>query len=145
MMEEIGIVRDVEGQRAHVVVTRRGSCEGCAAGAACKADGDAKVIEALNEARARPGDRVRVFFKPYTYVKGSLLLYGIPALALIIGAVAGKSFLSGMFREMDPELVAAGAAFGLCLAAVVAVRFISRRLEKKTELMPVITEIMKSC
>ena len=91
-MDEVGVVTKVEGVKAHVLVARKSACEHCTAGA-CRLSDDGAVIEALNEAGAAVGQRVRVNKREYTYVSASLFYYGVPAMALLAGAIAGLNVL----------------------------------------------------
>ena len=48
---------------------------------------------------------MKVVFKSSNYLKGTMLVYGMPALMLIIGAVLGKEYLSRFFPAADPDFV----------------------------------------
>ncbi|MEW5744800.1 MAG: SoxR reducing system RseC family protein [Nitrospirota bacterium] len=142
-MEEIGIVKEISGPKAFVTVQKQSSCESCPGGSVCKAVGGSEAaVEAVNEAGARVGDRVRVTFKPYTYLKGTALIYGIPSLMLIVGAVIGKEYLSGFFPSIDPDLMSAIGGFGLFAITFLLLKLWSVRYEGKKEYMPVIVEIL---
>ncbi len=140
-MEEIGIVKSTDGIIATVSVERRSACEQCAAG--CKITASGAEIEAINHAKARVGQKVRVELRPYSYLKGSMIAYGLPAVALVIGAVAGKGFFSRFLPGTDPDIVSAIFGFGAFIVSFVVVKFWSMRLEKKTEYKPVIEEIIE--
>jgi sigma-E factor negative regulatory protein RseC len=110
----------------------------------CKTIEGGAEIEAINEANAHAGDTVRVIFKPYTYLKGTILIYGIPALMLIIGAIVGKEFVSKSLPDMDPDIVSAISGLGLFLVSFFCIKFFAKRFEGKKEYMPVISEIVSS-
>src|SRR5512135_3614856 len=114
MIEEIGTVKSVDGLLARVNVAKKGACEGCTAGI-CKPEDQGMEIEALNRAGAGVGQRVRVSIQSVAYVKGSLIVYGVPALSLVIGAVVGKEFVSRFFAGADPDMLSAVVGFGACL------------------------------
>ncbi|HEC97515.1 MAG TPA: hypothetical protein ENI58_05070 [Nitrospirae bacterium] len=141
-MEEVGIVKSIEGVIAKVLVERQSACDKCNEGTCHVSDGGA-LIEALNIAKAKEGQKVKVVFKPYTYLKGTILVYGLPALALIIGAVLGKEFLPWFFSGVDPNLLSAAGGFGLFILTFIAARQFSLRMEKKTEYKPVVEEILE--
>lgn len=143
-MEEIGIVKETVGPTAIVQVQRQSACDKCASSSVCKSLGDYAEIEALNEAKARTGDTVKVSFRPYTYLKGTALIYGVPALFLIIGAVIGKEYLSGFFPQADPDIMSALGGFGLFAVTLLVVKLLARRQEGRKESMPVIEEIISS-
>lgn len=142
-MEEIGVVKETRGPNALVLVQRHSACEGCAAGSVCKSAGEFAEIEALNLAQARSGDRVKVSMKPYTYLKGTLLLFGLPSLFLIAGAILGKEYVSRFFAGFDPDIVSAATGFGLCALSFVTVRVLSRRHEARGQSLPVIEEVLR--
>lgn len=139
-MEEIGVVKTTNGIFATVSVEGKSACDQCKAG--CKITDSGAEIEAINRAKAKIGQRVRVELSPYSYLKGSVLVYGLPALALIVGAVAGKEFFSSYFQK-DPDIVSAISGFGAFILTFVIVKFWSTRIEKKTEYKPVIDEILE--
>ncbi len=141
-MEEIGVVKSVEGVIARVVVERKSICDKCTEGKCLLTEGGA-IIEAFNQVKAKEGQRVRVVFRPYSYLKGSVLIYGIPALALIIGAIIGREILSKFINTLDPDLLSAIGGFSLLIITFAIVRVITRRMEKKVEYKPVVEEILE--
>ncbi|MCC6347137.1 MAG: SoxR reducing system RseC family protein [Nitrospirales bacterium] len=143
-MEETGVVREIKGPRALVAVQRQNSCESCPGGSLCSSlGGNEGRIEALNNAHARVGDTVRVVLKPYTYLKATLLVYGIPSLLLIVGAVIGKEYLAPLLG-MDPDGASAVGGFGLFVLCFLLMKLFVRRFEAKQEYMPVIEEILST-
>ncbi|MCL4493094.1 MAG: SoxR reducing system RseC family protein [Nitrospirae bacterium] len=143
-MEEIGVIKDIKGPKAVVAVHKQGGgCEACPGSSLCKTmGGDEAVVEAVNQANARIGDTVRVSFKPYTYLKGTALIYGIPSLMLIAGAVIGKEYISKFFAGLDPDIMSAICGFGLFAVSFLILKLWSGRFEGKKEYMPVVEEIL---
>ncbi|MDP2167585.1 MAG: SoxR reducing system RseC family protein [Thermodesulfovibrionales bacterium] len=141
-MEEIGVVKSVEGLTAKVAVAKKSMCDKCTAGTCLLTDEGAE-IEALNNIGAEVGQRVRVALKPYSYIKGSLVVYGLPAASLVVGAVLGKEYFSRHMKGMDPDLVSAIFGFGAFIVSFALVKLWSMRAEKKMEYKPVIEEILK--
>jgi sigma-E factor negative regulatory protein RseC len=142
IMEEVGVIKSIEGLTAKVSVPRKSACDGCTVDI-CKPDEQSMEIEALNPIKARVGQKVKIVMKPYTFLKGSLIVYGVPALALIIGAIIGKEVLSLYFKEADPDILSSIFGFGAFIISFVVIKLWSRRLEKKVELKPVIEEIVE--
>ena len=141
-MEEIGVVKSIEGALAKVSVPRKSVCEGCTAGT-CKPDEQSMEIDAVNKAKAKVGQRVRVVIKPYTYLKGSILIYGIPAIALITGAILGKEIFSHQFKNMDPDIISAISGFSAFILVFLGIKIWSIKAGKKAESKPVIEEILE--
>ena len=140
-LDEIGIVKATSGAVAVVSVQRKSACDQCRAG--CKFTESGVEIEAFNRAGAKIGQTVKVSMKPYSYLKGTLLVYGAPTLALVLGAVAGKEFLHEFFREADPDILSAITGFGAFLLSFLLIRLWSGRAERKIENKPVIEEILE--
>ena len=141
MIEEIGIVKSIEGVTATVDVPRKSACEGCTAGA-CKIEDQFMEIEALNQIGAKVGQKVRVSVQPYVYMKGSLIVYGIPALGLVIGAVFGKEVMGRFFTHSDPDVLSAVFGFAFFIMSFFIVKVWSNIAGRKTESKPVIEEIL---
>lgn len=139
-MEETGVVKSIQGPFSVVLVTKKSACEHCTAGT-CHLSDDGAELEALNEAGAQVGQRVRVILRPMDYVKGSMMVYGIPALALIIGAIVGKEY-GPRIIPLDADLVSAIFAFGSLGLSLLLVKLWLRSAEKETKYRPVITEIL---
>ena len=136
------MIVSIDGLTAKVTVPRKSACEGCTAGA-CKPGEQSMEIEALNPVNAHIGQKVRVVMKPYSYLKGTIIVYGIPALALVIGAIFGKEIMSTYFRGADPDVVSAFFGFGACIIFFLFIKIWSSRIGKKQELKPVIEEILE--
>jgi len=140
-MDEIGVVKSTNGILAIVSVERKSACEQCRGGCAITDSG--AELEAINQANAITGQKVRVALRPYSYLRGSIVVYGLPALALILGAVMGKEFFSSFFSSLDPDIVSAIFGFGAFILAFILVKIWSVRIAKETAYKPVIEEILK--
>jgi sigma-E factor negative regulatory protein RseC len=143
MTEEIGVVNSLNGSYAVVKVPKKSSCDGCTLGT-CKPDDQSMEIEALNKADAQVGQRVKVVISSFTYMKGSLLIYGFPAAALIIGAVLGKEVFSGYFPGTDSDILSALFGFSALVISFFLARIWLNRTSRKVESKPVIQEILGS-
>lgn len=142
-MEEIGVVKSTQGIMANVLVQKRGACEGCAAAGTCKPSEETAELEAFNPIKAKVGQTVRLVLKPQLYLKGSIIVYGLPAAALIGGAILGKNLGDLYFKGMDSDLIAAAFGFGALIISFVAIKLWSNKVEKKEEYMPVIEEVIQ--
>ncbi len=140
-MEEIGVVKSVEGVMARVDVPRKSACDGCTAGT-CRPEEKFMEIEALNRAGAVVGEKVRVAVKPYTYMKGAMIVYGLPALGLVCGAVIGKELMSKVFPGVDSDILSAVFGFGAFAVSYLLVKVWTNTASKKIESKPVIEEIL---
>jgi sigma-E factor negative regulatory protein RseC len=142
MIEETGVVIETEGITARVKVQKRGACEGCAATGACETSEEGMEIKALNPVQACAGQTVRISIKPQSYLKGSMMIYGLPMTALIAGAIIGKNIGEKYFIDFDSDMIAAIAGFAMLLITFLFAKNWSRKAETKTEYQPVIEEIL---
>jgi len=141
MIEEIGTVKSIDGIMARVNVPKKSACEGCTAGT-CKIEEQSMEIEALNHAGAKVGQKVRVEIQSYAYMKGSMVVYGLPALLLVIGAVIGKELMSRVFTNADSDILSAIFGFGFFIISFVIVKAWINAASKRTESKAVIEEIL---
>ncbi|MBI5641198.1 MAG: SoxR reducing system RseC family protein [Nitrospirae bacterium] len=141
VIEEIGTVKSVEGRIARVSVPRKSACEGCTAGT-CRVEDQTMEIEALNQAGAKVGQKVKVAVKPFAYTKGTLVVYGLPAAGLVMGAIIGKEFMSRVFTKADPDMLSAVFGFGFFVISLIGVKVWSHIADKRTDSKPVIEEIL---
>jgi positive regulator of sigma E activity len=142
IVEEVGLVKSVDGSLATVAIEKKSSCEGCSL-KICKPDEQHMEIEALNSVHAVVGQKVKVALKSYSYLRNSAVVYGIPALFLVLGAVAGKEIISAFFTNADPDIVSAFSGFGASAFSFLCIKLWSLKAGTKTALKPVIEEILE--
>ncbi len=141
-MEEIGVVIKTAGRFARVSIEKpKGICEHCTTGT-CQVSKEGPEVEALNPVGAKEGQKVKVVIQPFSYVKGSLIVYGLPVLALILGAIAGKEFALSSLKTHDPDSMSALFAFGAFAVSFLIVKVWSSKADKKLEYKPIIEEIL---
>lgn len=143
MIEETGIVTKVEGSMAMVLVQKKSACDGCSVEGACKATPEGMEIEAQNDVHARVGQRVKILMTTGEYLKGTIIVYGIPLIVFIAGAIFGKNIGETYFTDMNSDIVAAVTGFSSLILSLIAARLWSRKMESKAEYKPVIEEIIK--
>jgi sigma-E factor negative regulatory protein RseC len=142
VMEEVGTIKSTDGLFAVVSVPRKSSCEGCTL-SICKPYEQDMEIEALNAAKAGVGQKVRVVMESSSYMKSAGIVYGIPALALVLGAVVGKELFSRYLPGSDPDIISAVFGFGGLILAFIVIRLWADKTAKRTESKPVIEEILE--
>jgi sigma-E factor negative regulatory protein RseC len=138
MIEQEARVRAVDGDIAEVVVMRQSTCGGCQAKSGC---GTALVgdlfpnremaLRLANTQQARTGDRVLVGLPEATLQVAALLLYGLPLLALLVGAMAGQWLAETSNSAAEPGAILGG-LFGLMAGLMAA-----RRLGQSNDARPV--------
>ena len=142
-MEEVGIVKSIDGVTAKVVISRKNSCcESCVKDT-CDLPENEIETEAINSAGAKVGQKVKIVMKSYTYYKGAMLIYVLPVIALITGSILGKIYLPGYFSQTDSDLLAVLGGFSLFFLSLISVKIISGRMNKKTEYKSIIESIVE--
>lgn len=143
IVEEIGIIERVEGVNAIVALPKSTACDGCSL-KTCKPVGQSMTIEALNSVHAQVGQTVKISLNSNTYLKGSLIVYGIPGIALVAGAILGREFMSSVFIGQDQDSIAAISGITAYMLSFFLVKIWSNRVKRKNATKPVIWEIVKS-
>jgi sigma-E factor negative regulatory protein RseC len=143
MIEEQGVVIKTDGTIARILVQKRGACEGCAATGVCETSDEGMEIDALNSVNAKVGQKVKVSITSQTYLKGTLLIYGLPLVSLITGAIIGKNIGEEFITGINSDITAALLGFAAFIAVFLFIRGWIRKAETKTEYRPVIDEIIE--
>jgi sigma-E factor negative regulatory protein RseC len=145
MAQEMGrVTHTSEDGWATVVTQRKDACHNCEASQFCNALTDCNKLEtkALNKVGAGVGDLVTIHLSSHTVLKGALVLYLIPALGLLTGAVAGSDFSKHLALGETGTAILFGMA-GLVLGFIITA-MISRRMSAGNRLTPEITKIVKA-
>ena len=128
MITETGRVVAVDGEIAWVQTIRTSACESCSARSGCgqrvlaaASSGRANQVLVGNHLNAGVGDQVTVAVSESALLSASLLVYALPLLLLILGAMAGQYWFAGG----DAGAVA-GAGAGLAVGFSIA-RFVQAR------------------
>ncbi len=141
MIEEEGVVADVEGDIAKVAILTKSACEKCAASGVCH-PGDQEFMEAVNPLGAKKGQKVKVVVAPQLYLKASIILYGIPMAAFIGGAIVAKNLALKYGAEANSDLWAFLSGTACLLVSFLFIRAYNKKVEKTRKYKPVIVEIL---
>jgi len=141
-MTNIGIVKSVQGNMARVVVVEGpGCCESCQAVSCDPINGT--ETEVVNTVHAKVGQKVKIDMHALTFLKEVLVLYVLPIVALLTGAVLGRSYLPAYFRGTSPDVLSAAGGFFLFVISLLTAGLYARKIEKKAEDKPVIESIIE--
>lgn len=143
MIEEEGIVVEVQGDVAKVAIVKKSSCEKCAASGVCHpGDGEDSSMEASNLLGAKKGQRVKVVVAPQVYLKASIILYGIPMAVFIAAAILGKNLGLKYGTEANSDLWAFISGMTFMVISFVFIKRYNTKVEKTQEYKPLIVEIL---
>ncbi len=147
MIEEHARVVAVQGDTALLQTQRQSSCGSCEVKSGCGTSVLAGIVgqkitqlKVRNTLNARPGDEVVLGMEEHALVTGSLLVYGVPLLMLLLGALMGEAIASqlGMNADLLPVV---GGATGFVLAFLL-VRGVLRRTAVGLQMNPVMLRIL---
>lgn len=133
-IEEYGVITELKEQRVATVMCRRNSaCDHCPSSGACSIgdDGENMQVDAINVVGAQVGDRVRVVTSNKLFLLSSFMLYIVPLIGLLIGALLGQKFGPGLFPDADPSLLSAISAVVFLAATFLAIRVRTRGLRRE--------------
>ena len=142
MNEEQGFVKEIQGNKALVLTDRQSMCGACVARGYCHMLGGGKemLAEAINSVGAKAGDLVKIGIPEGTVTKASMVVYMLPALALVCGGMLGYYIAKPIGLDIN-LLTLAGSIIGLGIAFT-AVRLLSNTLSKKPSYRPEIIAII---
>lgn len=127
MIEETANVIGVEGDELVLEADRKSACGGCAVKAGCGTSVISKVLgqhtvqfRLKNSLNASIGDRVVVGLNEKDMLLGSVLIYFMPLLCMIICSLLAYQFIS------DNEVLVMGAGLAGLLSGLLLARNLSR-------------------
>ncbi|MDX8404158.1 MAG: SoxR reducing system RseC family protein [Mariprofundaceae bacterium] len=127
-MQQIGIVQQVEGDKAWVTGDRASTCGSCAGKSSCATLGAwnqrTLELEVRNELGAKAGDEVVIEVPDHLVLKSAYQLYGLPMLFFFIAGITAYH-ISGIFGLSKPDLWAAVSGI-----AAIVIYYMSGTLEK---------------
>lgn len=142
--QETAIVTGIsQDGRAVVKVRRAEACQACSAKSACTALGGKTqdmVLVVDNTLGAKPGDSVVLTLSEANFIKASAVLYLVPALGLIGGALAGSSYAEEFGLASDPASIL-GSLAGLVLGLVIT-KLVSGKMSKNPKYIPRLSSII---
>lgn len=137
------VIKIKEDGMAQVVTDRKNACSGCSSTHNCHSclSNSKMMTEAINSADAKEGDLVDISLKSGVVLKGAVVMYLIPIVGLLLGALTGVNVRGILGIEETTSSIIFGIA-GLFLGFMI-VAFISKRMSAKNQLTPTISKVIK--
>ena len=145
MIEEFGSIVELKGKNVAVVLCQKSSsCKNCAAEGSCHVgdDNSSKLVEAHNHLAATIGDRVKIATSSRSFLQSSFLLYIVPLIFLVTGAVLGQFIAESLDNGLDSNVFSAIMGTAFLAASFLVIRIGTRSLVKEAY-MPRIVEIVE--
>ncbi|HEY5672470.1 MAG TPA: SoxR reducing system RseC family protein [Malonomonas sp.] len=143
MIEEYGTIVELKGQQIAVVLcAKHSACEHCPSSGACQIgdDSETMLVEAFNQIGAKISDRVKVVTSTKHFLQSSFILYIVPIIGLLIGALIGQAIAEMTEVNLDPSLLSAILGVAFLAGTFLCIR-IGTRAVKREIFMPRIVEI----
>lgn len=141
MITEEGVVQQVAATKAFILINRSSACAGCHSKSACRpSETKEMIVEAINDINARVGDRVQVSVPTSSLLKATFLVYFVPVLALIAGAITGSNVAPSL--QVDSTLASIVCGFLAMAVVFSAVKWFDRGANSKAQYWPKVTRIL---
>lgn len=144
MIEETALVVECRGDHAWVEAQRKTACGQCQVNKGCGTAVLAQVVgrksarmRVLNPIQAHVGDMVVIGLHETAMLTGSLAVYLLPLLSLLLFAITGKVVAEQLMIEYIEVVTILFAVIGLSVAAI-WLRLFTRRIENNSRYQPVI-------
>ena len=145
MINETGTIIELKAADVALVLCQKNSaCAHCSAEGVCHTgdSSQARSVEAYNPDGGQVGDQVRLSVSTRSFLRSSFLLYIVPLIALVIGAVLGKEIAPFFENSLDANALSAIMGTGFMALSFLVIRFATRLMDKK-EYMPQITAVIR--
>ena len=147
MIEEKAIVIAVEGDEALVQTQRQSACQSCSVKSGCgtsvlsKAIGKrVSQIKVNNTLNVKIGDEVVLGINDNALVQGSLLVYALPLVLLLVFAVAGEFWAQN--QNLNSELISIVSGMLGFVIAIFITRFSILKTSFKNQVQPHLLRIV---
>ncbi|MFO7706892.1 MAG: SoxR reducing system RseC family protein [Desulfobacterales bacterium] len=138
---EFGEIVSAEGRTAQVRMKRSSQCASCSCSGLCNPFGkDWMMVAADNTLGATAGQKVRIIYRVEGEVKASLILYIVPVLALLFGALLGTAI--DPFNNTDLSAVVAGLSF-VAVSFLLIRKYAAWKYGRKRSYHPSISEVLR--
>ena len=144
MLEETAQVVRIRGEEVWVETQRRSSCDSCAAEKGCGTATLSKVlgtrrnvVRVLSAIPLGVGDRVVIGIREQALVRGSLAVYAVPILLLLLGGLLGELGAQQFIWE-NAELASVMLGISGLIAGLAWLRRFTRRIQNDPNFQPVV-------
>lgn len=141
-MQETGIIKEINGADAVILLTRTDACKGCS-GCLISDDGKSMLLTVKSISGISTGDRVTIELNSRQFLLSGFLVLLLPILMFFIGVFAGSRFLRLFFASMEENIAGITGGLVFLLISIAVVYLIEHRRTKKSAFMPRIIQIEK--
>ncbi len=140
-IREEGVITEIHGHMATVRIDRAGACARCKVG--CMEQGGAMVTEAANPTGAEAGDKVLLAFNPRAALTASLITFGIPLLALLLGVALATVVANQMEYQGNRQLTSIGTGAIFFVLSFIPLRTYDRHVKEGGTYNVVVVKVLE--
>lgn len=140
MATEKGIVTQIGPGTALVRTLPSEACAGCPSCGTCNSQREDTEVEVINEVGAKIGDRILIDIKTSAFLKATFLLYVLPIIGLLAGAMLGVQ--AAAYYGYDSSACSAAFGFAAFFLTVAFVRIKGNRMGQERAYRPKIVKIL---
>ncbi len=141
MESEEGIVERILKQKAVVRIQQSSKCATCDSRDSCDVSSDKKIlIEVANDLQAKIGDLVEISMPENSLLQLSMLVYLLPIIALIAGALVGENMAGHL--NTDPNLTAVFSGGAAMALVFIILRWLDHSTDFREKYYPRMTRII---
>ncbi|MEA2080609.1 MAG: SoxR reducing system RseC family protein [Pseudomonadota bacterium] len=144
MLEETAQVVRIKGAEVWVETQRRSNCSSCSAEKGCgtatlsRVLGNRRnVVRVLSSMPLRVGDRVVIGIREQALVRGSLAVYAVPILLLLLGGLIGELGAEQFIWE-NAEFASVTLGISGLIVGLVWLKRFARRIQNDPDFQPVV-------
>jgi sigma-E factor negative regulatory protein RseC len=144
-MEELGVVTELKANGlASVRPARSEACGSCSCEGACQVlgGGGERKITAINRAGATVGDQVLLSIASGSFLKVSFVVYLLPILALVAGAILGQKYSAHLWPGGNPETVSVLTGLFCLVVSFFGIRRFNSQVSQNQTYYPVIEKVI---
>jgi positive regulator of sigma E activity len=123
--EDIGLVTAVNGNKITVEIAKGGGCEHCVMRGMCGTNATNLILHFETDGSYEVGDKVKVCVSSGIRIMSSLIVFGLPLLALFVFFLIARRYTN------EPIAVLIG--FGGLLLAFLAIRLLDKKIAKRID------------
>lgn len=142
MIEEVGTIVELKSRSTALVLCQKSSlCKNCATSGACSMGDDdrSRTVEVFNPIGAGVGERVRIATSTKTFLQSSFILYIVPLIALVVGAVIGSTLGTAFNLGINPDLLSGIFGVFFMIGSFLVIRVGSGALQQEAYMPRIVT------
>jgi len=125
---EEGIVIENQGQTAIIRINKSGLCAHCKAG--CMEQGGYIITEGKNSIGAKAGDTVLLSFDSRIALNATLIVFGLPLLAILLGAFISHYIAIGIGYKDHNKLISIGGGAFLFILSFIPIKIYDKHFKE---------------